>query len=256
MTFSKVIANLRGSDMPEFDVVEVQPINALAARLVLQASEIEGFTQEQWRDAVASKFDGQVKLVKSSLSQFPSTMKSAYNLACHVTATTKSKAYTQEAAEGMILVKANLFKDEADNLWRVVEMGGHKRLIQTANDNLDEILAARLSRRQGVYRLEASAKNPSINLNGVDYISYFNTSTNTVRCGQAIVASDKLQVLDRLSGQLIEIMPTQIVASRYNEKIEADLTPSDKHEHLEYMRILFGNEPEYFSSLEQLLLGA
>lgn len=177
-----------------------------------------------------------------------------------VRANVDSLPFNEENVQNMKSVRANIFMDSDDNIWSVEGEGENRRLVQNAKEDLDEILSARLGR----FSVQAAEhKEPETFYNG-DFISYYNTKFNKVRAGIGFHTKDGDIVLDVKNKTRYNLEHAAVIAAGTipdeDKRIEIDasllqtsLPSSAANAHLDYMRKLFGNHPEYYNKLVELV---
>lgn len=259
---AKVTNNLKEVEFPNIHIQEHTHLgNNTFSILCSHPANSKGFTEEEYEKAVTAAFNRKFSLVSGTL--LPVDTSDPRKLVRMIIApNTEVVPYTEEATQKMKVVRANMFVDDEDKIWRVVgddESGRH--LVQVSEDNYNEILSARRSRLV----VNASENNTLEFANG-DYIFYFSPETYTVKAGFGLHTNYKGDVVfDRESGKTVEICKEQVVEAIDGTSLDEDKRADIKHSelsvdfgsdmasrHLEYMRKLY-NGTDYFRKLEELV---
>jgi hypothetical protein len=170
-------------------------------------------------------------------------------------ANTPSVEYKEAA--NMKVLAANIFEDDENCIWKVVGTGDERRLVQTSNDNLDEILAAKLSRRI----VTASYEDHAVAKTG-DFCVFFNTKSHKVESGFAAETDTGIQVfstasktwesapektiLGSIEGSSIENQPIQA------QYLETAVTQESLKKMVDYMGKLYEGT-EFYAKMVELI---
>jgi len=246
-----VVANIQSFSM----------VGTGVAQVVAATSKVE--TAADYANKIRERFDGRLEVVPNTVRDC-STKETAKAVSMHVRAVSDSKPYTEEAVAQMReVVTANVFADEEDATWKVVESAGQKRLVKVTDTDIAALLNA--AAKQNMFRIAASNYDAGLgDINDGDYALFVNPETASVDGG--IIAYDNLggmKVLARSSGNLIDITRDAVVASSAfdieGETPEetaamqtelAEFTKRDAQPMVAYFRKLFSSQPGFFAQLE------
>jgi len=234
------------------DIQHIFPLGNDSYRAIVSLSSASAVTEEQFNEAVGSAVGYRAKTVASTAVKV-SDFGNIYS--CFLTANTPSKPYSEAA--NFQLMAANLFIDGEKNLWKVVGEGDQRRLIQTSNDNLDEILKSRLSRR-----VITASYNSGTEVATGDYALFFNSRIQEVDAGFVVGTEDGLAVFSRKTEQLEPITAKNVIEAAVGSDIEAVNQPFEPKyqetaiakegldKYLSYMKRLYSGT-EFFKKLEE-----
>lgn len=218
------------------------------------------FSVEDYAASVKRVTDGKFTLVASTLR----TVLDGHQpvVAFVIQPQLTSMEYTDESVKGMHVVRANVFTDESDNMWKVVGEGKSRRLVQMSEDNLDEILASRRARN-----VVHASYTPDVTFANGDYVFYFDPKVNEVVAGFGLHTDKGSVVIERESCEMRPVAPQQVVEafvgaalkSDTNEDLSLKVPPYKAlatfdggmaKEYLEYARKLYGGT-RFFTELEK-----
>jgi hypothetical protein len=178
-------------------------------------------------------------------------------------ANTNNIPYTETdiAEHGLTLVRANVFQDGNENMWRGVGEGKNKRLVQVSSEDFEAILNARKQRNP------ITAAYSPLHCEDGDYVQYFNPTTAALDFGFLVHNSDGDYVFSRSNAdKLCPIEIDQIVEAAMLKNVgdNETLPPHEwaniqkvqssfsKAALLDYMRGLFANTA-FFTALEKAI---
>lgn len=190
-----------------------------------------------------------------------------------IEANTQIKDYSEtEVRERMRVLTANVFVDDSDNtIWRVVENGDQKYLVQSIKEDFAKLLGARLAKRSN--QIVSNAHYAGIIPANGDYIQYYDKNLGNLAFGFAMTSNDNtVQVCERTSGNLVKIDPTHVVAAAQGSSLDKkyslanylvqqtgsntvlaeEFSPAALGAFVDYMRQLYGGT-DYFVQLEKLI---
>lgn len=181
--------------------------------------------------------------------------------------TAESKPYSEEVVKDMALASANIYIEGGSKIWKVVGEGDNKRLVQSSEDDLDEILNSRKR-----YLNIASEVIETIPVSMHDFISFASTEDGHVMFGSIIGATDEhLLVAPYKQATVAKISPYQVLVAVPAEEVDkqyeilpdfqkqgeklslANVTEEDTTKNLDYYRKLWGDKAMFFEKLTQLL---
>lgn len=219
------------------------------------------FSVEDYAASVKRVTDGKFEMVASTLR----TVLDGHQpvVAFVIQPQLESKEYTDESVKGMHVVRANVFTDESDNMWKVTGEGANRRLVQMSDDNLDEILASRAARSQAVH----ASYVPDVSFGNGDYVFYFDPKVNEVVAGFGLHTDKGSVVIERESCEMRPVTPQQVVEAFVGAALKSDTNedvslkvPAHKvtatfdggmaKEYLDYARKLYAGT-RFFSELEK-----
>ncbi len=224
------------------------------------------YSDNDYAEGVRESFDNRLKYVEKSFTLL--TDNNAYTpvVSVIVTAMSESLPYNKEVitTHKFKEVTANVFMDPSDNIWHIKGEGDDRRIVQVADDNMDEIFASRQSRK-----VVHSSYGTCIDYYNGDYLFYYNPARNEIRCGYGLKVEQNSQstcvVFDRGSNTLVKIQPDFVVEALAGSELDnnyqlnipeneitATLSTDMARAHLDYMKKLYQGT-SYFSRLEELV---
>lgn len=250
-TLNRIQELARKEILASADIQQVFSLGNSAYRLIVSLSN-SNVDQEEFAEAVGKATDYRVKTVAGTEAQ---VCEFGNLFSVFATANTPSRPYAEAA--NLKLLASNMFVDDEKNLWKVVGEGEDKRLVQMSNDNLDDVLASRLSHKivTASYDL-GSAKTG-------DYTVFFNSRTSKVEAGFAIetkedglcVFSRDTEVLEKIDVHAVisSVMGSDIKDQPFERKeMETAVTKEGLDKILSYMKRLYGGT-DYFVEIEKAI---
>jgi hypothetical protein len=247
-TLKTALANIN-TDLPVVSIQREFNIDESFATVVLSHPK-QTFDFDGLNKSVLKMTKNRVYVVENSVCQLDKEMTKAI-----VGKNLINKAYTEDNLKGMKAVTANVFADEEDSIWQLIGEGEEKRLVQTSTDNISNILAVRKAKMQTTASVLVD---PRDHYRSFDYSWYFNNEKQECRGGFVMELENRTVVLDRKNFDVKTIQPQQVISSAdvspdLGKIAIAGLSNENISRHLEYMRKLYGQNPEYFSKLESLI---
>ena len=220
-------------------------------------------------------FNMTATMMENSFCLIPDTLEDVGNkgtlkvISAIVEANTQVKEFKEDEVRASYkCLSANIFIDDEDSIWKVVESNGQKHLVQQIKEDFGELIAARIARARG--NQIVSANFSGIVPNTHDYIAYYNVQSQSLGYGYAL-AGDKLQVVDRRLREPVDITTANIIAvvdgnslskdynankhfSEENNEVLADTMSRGNllDSYLTYYKSLFGGS-QYYAQLEKLI---
>jgi uncharacterized protein with HEPN domain len=243
-----VVANIQTYEM----------IGGNAACVVAETSKVE--TAADYNAKIKSKFGGKLEIVPGTVRNV-TQIESAKAVAFHVRAVTESRPY-EDVAQMREVIEANVFADEDDATWKVVEaQPGVRRLVKQSDTDISGLLAA--AARQSVGRIAANYFNASVGDIGQGEFALF-TNPETASVDSGVVSyNDKgqMQILSVKSGKLVECAHAAVIdhapftaeGDSDDAKETAALDKRDAQNLIAYFRKLYASQPSFFAQLEQML---
>ena len=222
-----------------------------------------GVNETELASAVARAFDGKLQLALGTAHR-PNPKVPTLVLA-RVEANREIRSYDEEGVKGLTAATANVFRDEADNIWKKVGDGETAVLVRDSEDDIEHILASRqagsletASVRVGLHE-EASIGQAICWFDNVgSKMRYgvkcgkdhaFDTETATVH---AIASDDVFATAPHAAVSEIAAGHKAMFA-----KDAAPLSPSNMMaKHLAYMSMLYDARTPYFQKLTSLMKAA
>lgn len=244
--------------MTKLTVANIQSFSMLgnnAACVVAATSKIE--TAADYAAKIRDRFGGKLEVVPHTVRDV-TRIEQAKAVAFHVRAVTESRPI-EAAAQMRTVVEANVFADDEDATWQVVEASGVKRLVKRTDTDVSALLQA--AAKQNIHRIAAS--NYDAGLGTVyegEYALFTNPETASVDGGIVTYGEDGgLRVVSRSTGKQLEIAREAIVAHSAfgSEKEDGEETAAfnkrDAQPLIDYYRNLFSEQPAFFAQLESMI---
>lgn len=243
-----VVANIQSHEM----------IGPQTASVVASTIKIE--KAADYADKVRNLFDNKLEIVPGTVRNV-SKMETAKAVAFHVRPVTESRPY-DDADKMRTVVEANVFADEDDATWQVVEAQGVKRLVKRTDTDISALLSA--ASKQSTSRIAASYFDANVGtVNQGEFAIFTNPETASVDSG-IVTYSDKgeMQILSVKSGALIPCSHQAVVAhSAFDFELEendsreevAGLDRKSTQSLVAYFRKLFASQPAFFTKLEAMM---
>lgn len=234
-------------------IQKITPVGGNAFQIIASHATRD-YSNEQYMEAIAALTENKMSVVPNSICRYNSKDFSYKpHVKMIVKANVTSKAYNETNTKQMKVVASNVFMSEEDNsIWKKVGEGEQARLIQTSDDDYNAILQARKSRSISTL----SSMIEDIKPMEKDYVAFYNDKEGKVSFG--IMASSDI-VIDRETNAAIKIEPKQVVeAVAFSGDSDlcgeiAMIQTENLDKMLNYMRVLYGNHPEFFDRLESLI---
>lgn len=243
------------------NIQEFSMVGENVAKVVASTTKVE--TAADYANKIRDRFDGKLEIVPNSVRNI-TRRETARAVSFHVRPVVESKPYTEENVAQMVtVVEANVFADEDDATWQVVESAGVKRLVKRTETDIAALLQA--AARMNVHRVAASTFNADIGqVNEGNYAIFTNPETASVDSGVVFYADNgDMQILSRLSGELVTASHEAVIAhSPFDadmedgeklEEVAAEFTKSDAKPLVDYFRKLYASQPGFFAQLESMI---
>lgn len=231
------------------------------AAVVAQTTKVE--TAADYAAKIRDRFDGRLEVVPNSVRKIglANGRETAKLVAFHVRPITESRPM-EDAGQMRTVVEANVFADDDDATWQVVEASGVKRLVKRTDTDVGALLAA--AARMNVHRIAANNVDGGIGVvNAGEFAIFTNPETAQVDSGVVFYNDNgEMQVLSRSSGQLITASHEAIVAhsafeaeAEDGEQVEtaAEFTKRDAKPMVDYFKRLYASQPGFFAQLESMI---
>lgn len=233
------------------------------AAVVAETLSVE--TASDYAAKIRDRFDGRLEIVPNSVRKVTNAGREIARpmVSFHVRPVAESKPYTEEAVAQMrTVVEANVFADDEDATWQVVEASGVKRLVKKSDTDVAALLAA--AARMNIGRIAASAASiaPGVIHEG-EYAIFTNPETAQVDGGIVTYNTNgEMQILSRSTGALVTASHEAIVAHSAfdfdkedgdNVETAADFGKRDAKPVVDYFRVLFASQPGFFAQLEAMI---
>lgn len=271
-TFYTTLSNLAQS-LPEVIVDQYDPISKNTFRILAHHPDMpRKLTVKEYMGQVEASLGENFKVVPDTIQVLDATdLYGSKYASMIIQARTLVEDYDPKAMEGRFKsVTANIFSDNEDTIWKVVEADGKKVLVQTQSDDFEQILSNRIDDRP-VTTVANFSFNGIVPGNG-DFTVFYNPETYKMEAGLAAHIGGKVCVatLDRI-GEWTEIKPSQVIetvlASSMGEHspikglkeiVEAcgaepttnDFTPNMANSIISFYSTLFGGS-DFFKQLIQ-----
>jgi hypothetical protein len=233
-------------------------IGAVVASVVASTARVE--TANDYAARVKQDFDGKLEVVPHSVRDVSNNKRGLPAVAFHVRPVVESRPI--EAAEQMrSVVEANVFADDEDATWKVVEAAGIKRLVKQSETDVAALLAAASNRN--ITRVAASFFDAGVGVvQEGEFAIFTNPETATVDSG--IITYDEngnMKAIARGSADYVELSHDAIIAhSPFDAELEegeqveqASFAKRDAKPLLDYWKKLFSSQPAFFAQLEQMV---
>ena len=136
-----------------------------------------------------------------------------------VVATVASNSKSQPIDASFTMLTASTAMDVGGNIWDVVDIDGHKRVVLESSDDLAAILAARQASRKHFANPVEGAGLATASFNNGEIVRYVDTATKTATWGFAFNTVDGVQVATA-NLNVVTIDPQAIVASVPRTKLD------------------------------------
>jgi len=262
-------------------IAETKPIMLLQRAIALapmafrvvatHAPYREQLTEQDYDQMLATATGNQFRLFPATLEPL-NNINGQYIVSFIAEANTAVKDYSEPyVREHMRVLSSNVFVDDSDNsIWRVVENGDQKYLVQSIKEDYAKLIGERLARRAS--QVVSSANYAGIVPANGDYLQFYASDKGNLAYGFALSSDGKLQVGERESGKLIEIAPAHVVAAVQGTSLEKkyslaqhminetggtavlaeEISPAALTAFVDYFRTLYSNT-DFFASLEKLV---
>ena len=225
----------------------------------------EELTRADYENMVLSATNNQFRFVSDTLVKLRSTSSDVV-VSGIIEANTMTKEYDEtDVRNNMRVITANVFADNEDKIWRVVESGGVKHLVQSISEDFAQLIKSRLARRSNEI-VSSAVYNGIVPADG-DYVMFYDTNNSAINYGFAMTVAGDLHVGSRHSNDFTKIDSSQVIMAADGDSLDRKhslnhmmkaATPnesdfnSDTEGYLNYMRQLFAGT-DYFQGLEKLL---
>lgn len=243
------------------NIETIYPISKQVARIVASTNTVE--TSKAYDDLLVDRYEGQVRIISNTFKDISTHYSNM--ITCCVALERKSKELNAENLANHKAITANVFSDDENNIWKVVDLGsGNKRLVQTSEDDIESLLNERRMRQS---RKLTASFSPSVDFQNGDYVLYVNAETASVHDGVGIVSEGRYYVVDRITKKQVEVSDDTFVIAEAFEDDEGKVKPYDfkswevlsslsaasAAKAIEYYKILYGNHLFYFDQLTTLI---
>ena len=254
---------MTGLSMAIQDVVKFAPTMAKVTGIVNRIPK----SPEEVQATYASLSADRAMVVASSIKVFEEKdPKVRYVISFLTIPTRQSKPYNEEAVASMTLASANVYIDAGKTIWSVVGDGDTKRLVQSSEDDLEEILSARKR------YLNIASSYLSTEIETGDFVSFASAIDGYPMYGSAIqfdkdgklevaVAGTTVTKIDPM--QIITAVPFAEQIKQYNEMPDtfkqgpfdtlANTTTQDADKLLSFFKKLWGDKPTFFDKLSEMV---
>lgn len=228
-------------------------------RIVASHPKFE-YTADKYEQAVSNLFDNKFSLVAGTLKDITHEHEGQVTKTMLVAFNREVRDYSNEAVEGMVVIAANMFEDSNDTIWNVTGEGDNRKLVQLSEDNSDEIMAARISRKS-VTASAFSADDSLVDVKNGDYVLAYDVDRDEVVSGFILEFDDGVKVIDRNTlnnvtianaGFIIEAVDGESLEKNLGIKsneVTATFTKEQAKAYLDYARVLYAGT-KYFADLE------
>jgi len=214
-------------------------------------------TREQIRANLLEQFDNQAAPVENSFH----IIKSHNNGGAAVGFVRANKEVRvvddKEIRAGYRMMASNIMMDNADrSLWEVREGRGGKFLARHGQEDLSELVEAKLQRRQDIPALRHIAMASAVKGEFASYVS----KTGDVDHGFVLAANaEKIQVLSSTT-QVPEIVVMAKVTRLdrvpvpkefHKQMLKANISPEDKAQAKEYWTKLYSYDPDFLADVKK-----
>lgn len=254
--YLRAMATVASKTRTALNVERIYPVNKGLARVVI--SSASPLVEADIREAFSAMYDNKVALVEGSAQDV--SVPHRHMVSAFVSVNRTAKAYSEDAVKNMKVVTANVFADDENGIWKLVGEGENRLIVQTSDDDLEQILRARQSRQ-----ITTAGFEPGMAPAFADYVFYMDPESLEVRSGFAVTES---QVFDRAAERVVDVTPLLVMecvsgmevkdgqpveeSNVVGAPVVAFLNQGGASKHLDYMRKLYKNTP-YFVKLEQLI---
>lgn len=229
-------------------IQKYKPLTANVFKIIATHAN-KHYTEEQYAEAVANMSNNRLSLIKGTVGRHTTGIFSNNpHVEMLVQANTMTKAFNENNVKGMTVTASNQFMDSDTNIWKKVGEGESARLVLICNDDLEDILKERKSRRmttQAAMIEEVAAPIGS-------YVKYFNPKAGEIQFGVKV----KEGVIERNSVEAYTVEADQIIDVCVHDELQEVVSAvSNKGltQVLNYMGKLFKDKSEFFSNLELLI---
>jgi len=274
------LAKIKNSK-PTLLLQEARQLNATAFRVVASFAPIgkQPITANDLSEMVLTATDGQFRLIADTATPLDKVHDQCV-VAMIVEANTQVREYDEAFIKDKCRALAkNLFSDNEDKIWQVVDAGENKMLVQSVREDFAKLISSRLARKtnQIVSSISYQASYAGMLPANGDYICYYNPERQMLAWGFALATvranEGDLNVFDRTERKLVPISTASVIPSRVvegnsldkkhsllnyiqsnmNTRVLAeDITPAAMSNILDYMRMLYA-DTDYFDELEDLV---
>jgi uncharacterized protein with HEPN domain len=243
-----VVANIQTFEM----------IGGNVASVVAETSKVE--TAQDYANKIRDKFEGKIEVVPGTVRNV-TQIEQARAVAFHVRPVTESRPY-EDASQMREVIEANVFADDEDATWKVVEaQPGVRRLVKQSDTDISALLAA--AARQSVGRIAANFFDAGIGTVDQGEFALF-TNPETATADSGVVSYDdngQLNILSVKTGKLVPCSHSAVVAHSHfvaegesdEAKETAALDKRDAQGMIAYFRKLYASQPAFFAQLEQMM---
>jgi hypothetical protein len=247
--------SLQGNEMNTIAITDYELQSPTLARVVV--SYTGHMTREQVRAALLEQFDNQVSPVENSFH----VIKAHNNGGAAVGFVRANKEVRvveeKELRAGYRTMASNIMMDNKDrSLWEVRQGAGAKYLARHGQEDLSELVEAKVQRRQDVPGIRHIAMAQAVKGEFASFVS----KTGDIDHGFVIAANkEKLQVVSMTHG-LSEVVAMSMVTrldrigvpkAFHKEMVKANIGTEDKAEAKEYWTKLYSYDPDYLADVRQ-----
>lgn len=207
-------------------------------------------------DSLLAIYQNKVRLAPSSLAKLSDQSRSGI-YQCFVRRNGDIVPYETASSEGWTCVAANVFADDADNIWEVSGEGESRVLRRRGVDDLDAVLAERRTRSVDT-ALSLVSNVPAMRPR--DFITFYDADKEDYRHGIALSTEKAYVPSADGDGKIVEIAEASIVR---NDQYDVDYSPSfldapsieqaSKADVLAYYKKLYGHNKEFYAKLASLV---
>lgn len=141
----------------------------------------------------------------------------------------------ESVEDKMTLIEANVFLDNEDQtLWKLEGSGKHRRLVQSSEENLDDLLQSRLTRRAGAMITASTVPfNHGIRPDVFDFVMYYDVTAGDFDYGFALPVGDEVIVASYKDNSILKSTSPLAIVDAANLMRQANgVVPSNIVRHM------------------------
>lgn len=170
--------------------------------------------------------------------------------------------YSDDSLKDKHVISANVFKDDSDNVWKLIGEGENRRLVQVSDEDQTEIL-------KNAYNLNTRAQMASViaqqsAINAGNFVSFYDTEKSVMASGfvshydydlnKVVIVSEDLNAVGVEEDAILAAVPCP-VAEKESVATAAVSDTAIEHaqSYINYLRTLYGADNSLIQGLKDLL---
>lgn len=246
----------KGADVLPVVIQKTANINKDYATILftLGAGNSERASEQRVAESISKLYKNKVRLCEGTIMEAEEASAGVYQAV--VARNTETVPYETASANGFTVASANMFMDEADQLWEVGGEGENRVLRRLGNDDLSAVLEERRSRSMATACVGIDIQ-PHVPTNSA--VMFFDTASEEVAFG-ILVGKDTAYVdTDGTNGELRQCHAAAVMAyvspdeGAPNFSKAPSIEKASTADVLAYYKLLYGHNKDFYNHLASLV---